>query len=553
MILYIPIAKAHVQGHYRTNPKTKESYWVKDYYDKRQLKEQKPFQVKNKKRVNASEQELTHKKKQLEQELALHDINEAEALASHGSKYKNDKLSGKDYYSGHTLDQVLRNVKIQRDKVKNQIAQIEADLKVVRDKKPKEKQLAPLKQPYEMTLEEFMMPGNVVDLGMRDITLNEFRARNGYKVPLDDHGGFAFPHGANKMDKNRFEKKWEADSANYEKSSNEYNALAKEGKLPKAGGIVKIDKRMLENESFVAKLKVLHNRSVAGAIKEGKITTDKDIAAIPDKIERSREAKKRGLGKWVKDMKEMDSHGNHKGAAETRMNINKEIYRLKLDHDIIYGESDDPEEITYTTASPTYDGFGTKTIETIGKNKDGKDIRKVSTPKRHLDWQRNRYLSGGHFAASEQDWSETSDLLKNPKEESPFNVFDMIMQQGSGSGSDDSLEKQDKFNQGVIDTIKNEIARIQKEHDELAKKEYKENSKVITVGNPDDENSDYAKHSITYINEAKKRNRLKAYREEIKDLNEIIGKIEREPLEDENDRRFKLIVRDLPFMKQFKV
>lgn len=127
-----PVDKAHVRGHYRTNPKTKESYYVPDYYDKRKLKEQKPFVVKSKKRVNASEQELSDKKRRLEEELALHEINEQEALASHGSKYKGDKLHGKDFYAGHSLEDVLKNVNTQKQKVLNQIKQIEADLKLTK-------------------------------------------------------------------------------------------------------------------------------------------------------------------------------------------------------------------------------------------------------------------------------------------------------------------------------------------------------------------------------------------------------------------------------------
>lgn len=139
MILYLPITKAFVKGHYRTNPKTKESYWVEDYYDKRKLKRVDAITPKQKKRVNKSEQELTHKKKQLESELAYLDIHESEAIHSHGSKFKKGKLRGKDYYAGHSIDEVRDNFRIQRTKIENEMKQIEADLGVVGKKKEKAK------------------------------------------------------------------------------------------------------------------------------------------------------------------------------------------------------------------------------------------------------------------------------------------------------------------------------------------------------------------------------------------------------------------------------
>lgn len=59
-----------------------------------------------------------------------------------------------------------------------------------------------------------------------------------------------------------------------------------------------------------------------------------------------------------------------------------------------------PTGITYTSAPPDYDGFGTLTVrECAGVLKSsGKVVREVRTPAEHVDWQRNRYYSGGIYA-----------------------------------------------------------------------------------------------------------------------------------------------------------
>lgn len=62
---------------------------------------------------------------------------------------------------------------------------------------------------------------------------------------------------------------------------------------------------------------------------------------------------------------------------------------------------DDREFVkTYTTAPEAYDGFGTRTIETIGTF-DGKEVRVIETPEEHVQWQRSRNESGMYFAVDE--------------------------------------------------------------------------------------------------------------------------------------------------------
>jgi hypothetical protein len=68
--------------------------------------------------------------------------------------------------------------------------------------------------------------------------------------------------------------------------------------------------------------------------------------------------------------------------------------------------TDDAVEATWTTAPVDYDGFGTMTIDgNVGMHCD-KPLRKVTTPRRHVQWQRDRYGSGLHAALDEAGWGE---------------------------------------------------------------------------------------------------------------------------------------------------
>lgn len=53
---------------------------------------------------------------------------------------------------------------------------------------------------------------------------------------------------------------------------------------------------------------------------------------------------------------------------------------------------------TFTDAPTDYDGFGTTTIKLTGEKTNRGPVREVSTPKKHANWQRNRYESGCYLA-----------------------------------------------------------------------------------------------------------------------------------------------------------
>lgn len=52
---------------------------------------------------------------------------------------------------------------------------------------------------------------------------------------------------------------------------------------------------------------------------------------------------------------------------------------------------------TWTTAPEAYDGFGTKRIRVVGVDKNGSEVWEVTTPREHVQWQRDRYYSGGVY------------------------------------------------------------------------------------------------------------------------------------------------------------
>jgi hypothetical protein len=81
------------------------------------------------------------------------------------------------------------------------------------------------------------------------------------------------------------------------------------------------------------------------------------------------------------------------------------------------------DTITYTTAPADYDWFGTRTVRIAGRDKRGKTIRMVRSDPKHLQSQRDRYMSGLHMAVDETEWeklvryglvTEGSELALNP-------------------------------------------------------------------------------------------------------------------------------------------
>ena len=63
--------------------------------------------------------------------------------------------------------------------------------------------------------------------------------------------------------------------------------------------------------------------------------------------------------------------------------------------------------IHYTSAPENYDGFGTKTIRILGKDRKGDTIRQVEIKNEHFMWQDTRYVSGLYLSTKDLDTAES--------------------------------------------------------------------------------------------------------------------------------------------------
>lgn len=70
---------------------------------------------------------------------------------------------------------------------------------------------------------------------------------------------------------------------------------------------------------------------------------------------------------------------------------------------------------TWTDAPAEYDGFGTKTVQVVGRTARG-TVRIVETPVGHVTWQRGRYDSGMYLSCDADRWLAIRDyvLLTGP-------------------------------------------------------------------------------------------------------------------------------------------
>lgn len=60
-----------------------------------------------------------------------------------------------------------------------------------------------------------------------------------------------------------------------------------------------------------------------------------------------------------------------------------------------------------TSAPESYDGFGTETVEQLGRlGSRGRTYRRVSVIEEHEEWQRARYLSGLYVCLPEDEFAQ---------------------------------------------------------------------------------------------------------------------------------------------------
>lgn len=71
-----------------------------------------------------------------------------------------------------------------------------------------------------------------------------------------------------------------------------------------------------------------------------------------------------------------------------------------------YEKAESERQIFYTICNDRYDSFGTRTEAIVGKTDRGKEVRKVSIMKEHVEWQTARYHSGLGCAWTQKEYDE---------------------------------------------------------------------------------------------------------------------------------------------------
>lgn len=166
----------------------------------------------------------------------------------------------------------------------------------------------------KITLDEWMSKPRTFSKGKREITLNEFRARNKYDIPLDEQGMQKYPHGISKAERARIEKRLQEKNINYEKSSKEYEKLKAEGKLPQIEEIIEYKGKDEDRESVKAAVRLYYKKSNKDAQKEPEASNKTKLKQtnyinvekeLPTLFKKSKEEAKNFNGAFVTEIKHL--------------------------------------------------------------------------------------------------------------------------------------------------------------------------------------------------------------------------------------------------------
>ena len=133
-----------------------------------------------------------------------------------------------------------------------------------------------------MTKAEWMSAPREFNKPARLMTLEEFRANNGYNNPVDDHGSFRMPHGISKAERRRMNKRFEERTASMVAGAAKYNELLVKNEIPMI--VCTVDMRCdgLDLDSTLASARVHHRRSVMRAVHDKKPVPLEVLADYPE-------------------------------------------------------------------------------------------------------------------------------------------------------------------------------------------------------------------------------------------------------------------------------
>lgn len=110
----------------------------------------------------------------------------------------------------------------------------------------------------------------------------------------------------------------------------------------------------------------------------------------------------------------------------------------------------------YTTATESYDGFGTKTLElTDWADSRGKQVRKIAIPQKAIEWQKGRNISGGHSTLEASEFEEMQGDIFSKKIATPND--DWYEQYDSFSKEKISGLRKDYEADGILDIDTNQM------------------------------------------------------------------------------------------------
>lgn len=138
------------------------------------------------------------------------------------------------------------------------------------------------KEPWQMTRDEWVSQPREMALPPRDMTLNEWRAANGYANPLDNQGRQSFPHGISNAQKRRNDAALAREQASQRAGEIEYEKLRATGQLPKVQDARSIRADGLDSDSQLAAARVYHKRQVAAALNAGESVPPEVLKEYPD-------------------------------------------------------------------------------------------------------------------------------------------------------------------------------------------------------------------------------------------------------------------------------
>jgi hypothetical protein len=125
-----------------------------------------------------------------------------------------------------------------------------------------------------------------------------------------------------------------------------------------------------------------------------------------------------------------------------------------------------PRDVTFTDAPAEYDytGFGAREEEIVGKTRQGRPVRKVSTVAGfYTENQRMRYGSGCHFAATQERWDEIKDHILVEEKPPTRKIFVQVEPMGRGF---QAMADDDHRLWGRADTVAGAIGALLETHAE---------------------------------------------------------------------------------------